>query len=116
MRRHLSSLIHTIGSGFFDVLVFFRLSLRDGSGLAAENLFLRKQLGLYVERKRNLRRATDSVRFTLAQLSRLFEWREALIIVKPDTLIRWHRKAFDCSGNGSPVPSAVHPSAPMFGS
>jgi len=34
------------------------------------------------------------MRFTMAQLSRFFEWRDALTIVKPDTLIRWHRKGF----------------------
>jgi transposase InsO family protein len=28
----------------------------------------------------------------MAQLSRFFEWRDALTVVKPDTLIRWHRK------------------------
>ena len=27
-------------------------------------------------------------------LSRLIEWRHLLIVVKPDTLIRWHRKGF----------------------
>src|SRR5262247_360990 len=27
-------------------------------------------------------------------LSRLIEWRRILTIVKPDTLIRWHRKGF----------------------
>jgi transposase InsO family protein len=59
--------------------------------VAAENLFLRKQLGLYIERKARARRATNAIRFTLAQLSRLFDWRNALTIVKPDTLIRWHR-------------------------
>jgi hypothetical protein len=32
--------------------------------------------------------------FTLAQLSRFFEWKDAVTIVKPDTLIRWHRKGF----------------------
>src|SRR5262249_27893579 len=53
-----------------------------------------KQLGLYVERKKKPHRATDSVRFTLAQLSRLFDWRSVLAVVKPDTLIRWHRKGF----------------------
>ena len=58
------------------------------------NLFLRKQLALYVEPKTKPYRATDAVRFTLAQLSRFFEWRDALTVVKPDTLIRWHRKGF----------------------
>jgi hypothetical protein len=50
---------------FVDVLAFVCLGLRTSSALAAENLFLRKQLGLYVERKKKPRRATDSVRFTL---------------------------------------------------
>src|SRR5215472_4785486 len=79
---------------FVDILTFLWLSLRLPSALAAENLFLRKQLGLYVERKKKPQRATDSVRFTLAQLAQLFEWRNALTVVKPDTLIRWHRKGF----------------------
>src|SRR5215471_18822589 len=59
-----------------------------------QNLFLRKQLGLYIERKIKPRRATDAIRFTLARLSDLFEWRNALTIVKPVTLIRWHRIGF----------------------
>jgi putative transposase len=77
-----------------DVLTFFGLCLRLPAAVAAENLFLRKQLGLYIEGKRKPRRPTDSVRFTLAQLSRLFCWQNALTIVQPDTLIRWHRKGF----------------------
>jgi hypothetical protein len=56
--------------------------------------FKRKQLGLFLEREVKPRRATDSIRFTLARLSEWFDWREALIVVKPDTLIRWHRKGF----------------------
>jgi len=85
MLRDVLILIRTVGRAFLDVLDFFRLNLRSGSGLSAENLFLRKQLALYVERNKKPRRATDSVRFTLAQLSRFFEWRDALTIVKPDT-------------------------------
>ena len=30
----------------------------------------------------------------MVTLSRMFEWRDALWNVKPDTLIRWHRKGF----------------------
>ena len=30
----------------------------------------------------------------MAALSRMFDWKNALIVVKPDTLIRWHRKGF----------------------
>jgi putative transposase len=86
--------LRTVFGIFVDLLAFICLSLQSPSALAAENLFLRKQLGLYVERKKKPQRATDSVRFTLAQLSRLFDWRSVLAVVKPDTLIRWHRKGF----------------------
>ena len=50
--------------------------------------------GLYVERKKKPRRATNSIRFTLAHLAGLFDWRDVLSVVKPDTLIRWHRQGF----------------------
>src|SRR5437773_8190140 len=83
-------LLGTIVGVFLDLLTFLQLTLRTPQAVAAENLFLRKQLALYVERKTKPHRATDAVRFTLAQLSRFFEWRDALTVVKPDTLIRWH--------------------------
>jgi hypothetical protein len=60
--------------------------------LAAENLFLRKQLALFQERQIKPRRATNSTRWLMVVLSRLFNWRTALVVVKPDTLIRWHRQ------------------------
>src|SRR2546425_13005376 len=87
-------LLGTIVGVFLDLLTFLQLTLRTPQAVAAENLFLRKQLALYVERKTRPHRAADAVRFTLAQLSRCFEWREALTVVRPDTLIRWHRKGF----------------------
>jgi len=93
-RDALWKLLRTSVGVFLDLLTFFRLMLRTPQAVAAENLFLRKQLALYVERKTKPHRATDAVRFTLAQLSRFFEWRDTLTVVKPDTLIRWHRKGF----------------------
>src|SRR5215813_9437123 len=90
----LVELVRNVLGVFIDALSFFRLTLRSPSALAAENLFLRKQLGLYIERQKKPRRATSRIRFTLAQLAKLFEWRDALMLVKPDTLIRWHRKGF----------------------
>jgi hypothetical protein len=76
-------------------LVGFALSgFRSRSQLAAENLFLRKQVALYRERHVKPRRADDATRITLAMLSRLIDWRAVLTIVKPDTLIRWHRTGF----------------------
>src|SRR5262249_21375595 len=86
--------IQTVFGVFMDGLMFLWLWLRPSAAVAAENLFLRKQLGLFVERKVKLRRATDSIRFTLAQLSRWFDWREALLVVQRETLTQWHRKGF----------------------
>jgi hypothetical protein len=68
------------------------LAARPRCALAAENLFLRKPLAFFQERKTKPRRADDSARWLMAVLTRLFDWRDALVIVKPETLIRWHRK------------------------
>jgi len=68
------------------------LGIRSSTALKAENLFLRKQLALYVERKTKPRRASDVTRLTPAFLSRLFAWRTALTIVRPETLIAYGQK------------------------
>lgn len=77
-----------------DLVRLIRSSFRARRALAAENLFLRKQLALFQERKVKPRRADDSTRWIMATLSQMFAWRDALWNVKPDTLIRWHRKGF----------------------
>src|SRR4051794_13817647 len=77
-----------------DVVRIVTISFRARRALAAENLFLRKQLALYQERKVKPRRASDATRWIMATLGQLFAWRDALCSVKPDTLIRWHRKGF----------------------
>ncbi len=90
----LSNLLQATLDLFLDAVRFIRLTLQRNRALAAENLFLRKQLALYLERQLKLRRARDATLFTLVLLSRLFAWRGALTIVKPDTFMRWHRKGF----------------------
>jgi putative transposase len=40
------------------------------------------------------RRANDATRILLVGLSRMLEWRQLLTVVKPETLIHWHRKGF----------------------
>jgi len=77
-----------------DVLMFLGAALRSRTALAAENLFLRKQLALYRERQVKARRARDATRVALVLLARCFDWRQALLVVQPATLIRWHRNAF----------------------
>ena len=79
---------------FADLLRFLVLSLRSKSSLAAENLFLRKQLAFYPERRIKPRRTSHPTRSTLVWLSRWFNWRSALIVVTPKTFIGWHRKGF----------------------
>jgi putative transposase len=77
-----------------DVWRFLLLCLRPSPALAAENLFLRKQLALYQERQIKPRRPTQATRMVLAWLARWFDWRHALVLVQPATLIRWHRQGF----------------------
>ena len=90
--------VRTVARVASNVMQFVASMLRSDAHLAAENLFLRKQLALYVERQAKPRRADDATRVTLAALSRLIDWRRLLTVVKPETLIRWHRKDFSCSG------------------
>jgi hypothetical protein len=66
----------------FSQLVLLRI--RSRRALAAENLFLRKQLALFQERPVKPHRATDGTRWVMATLSRWFDWRNALVAVRPD--------------------------------
>jgi hypothetical protein len=77
-----------------DLVRFLCLGLRSRTSLAAENLFLRKQLAFYQERKVQPRRADNPTRLTLVLLSRWFNWRDALTVVRPRTFIAWHHKGF----------------------
>jgi putative transposase len=77
-----------------DLFRFLVLFLRSESSLAAENLFLRKQLGFYQERKIKPRRTSPSAQVTLILLSRWFNWRRALTVVTPTTFISWQRRRY----------------------
>ena len=79
---------------FADLATLFWLFLRPRRTLAAENLFLRKQLALYQERGVKPRRPDAATRVSLVLLSRCFDWRNALVSVTPQTLVRWHRQGF----------------------
>jgi putative transposase len=78
----------------FDSVNLRAALFRSRVRLAAENLFLRKQLTLFQERKKKARPTTAADRFVLCRPAYLFDWRDALVIVKPGTLIGWHRSAF----------------------
>src|ERR1700756_4158542 len=90
LRSLLSILLITAGEG----IQFLWLAVWSRAELSAEVLFLRKQLAFYREHQVRPRRLTDAARFSLVLWSQLFNWRAALVIVKPETLIGWHRQGF----------------------
>jgi putative transposase len=75
-------------------VVFCRLLFRSRTTPSAEVLLLRKQLAFYEQRQVQPRRLHDSARFSLILWSRPCNWKAALVIVKPETAISWHRKGF----------------------
>src|SRR5215470_7257364 len=92
--RHLVQLPFILLTLLGDVVRFLRFCLRPPASLAAENLFLRKQLALYQERHVKPRRATNTTRLALVLLGRWCDWRQTLTIVQPATFTRWHRQGF----------------------
>jgi hypothetical protein len=57
---------------------FLLLCPHPSPALAAENLFLRKQLALYQDRHVKPRRAANTTRLGLIWLAQWFDWRQAL--------------------------------------
>ena len=79
---------------FWAFLRAARAGLRAQHALALENLALRQQLAVL---KRGTRRPklTHVDRAFWSVLSCLWSrWRDALIVVKPETVVRWHRAGF----------------------
>ena len=90
----LGELAHLARTLFVDAIRYIALCARSRTALAAENLFLRKQLAFYQERKVAPRRFDNVSRFILVLLSRAFAWKDALVNVTPKTFIGWHRAGF----------------------
>jgi hypothetical protein len=74
-----------------DAFRWVLLLFPSAEALRAENLFLRRQLALYIERGMRPHRVDPATRISLALLARRFDWRSALVVVQPATMIRWHR-------------------------
>ena len=74
-----------------DVVGLAVLAVRPRRSLEAENLVLRRQLALFKERGMKPRRIDAATRASLALLSRLCDWRSCLVVVRPETVVRWHR-------------------------
>ena len=107
----LTQSLNTLSFVACDLVRLLVLVSRSRRALAAENLFLRKQLALFQERKVKPHRAHDSTRLIMVILGRMFSWRDALVNVKPDTFLRWHRKGFRLFWRGRPH-SALGPGVP----
>ena len=76
------------------ILRTFISALRSHRALALENLALRHQLEV-LSRNSKRPRLTNRDRILWSILSGLCTgWRKSLIVVQPDTVIRWHRKGF----------------------
>jgi hypothetical protein len=70
-------------------------SFRTRLALQAEILALRHQISVMRRSVPSRPRLHASDRFLWILLSRLWpDWRAALVIIKPETVIAWHRKAF----------------------
>ena len=71
-----------------------RALAQDRTRLALENLALRQQLAVY-QRTNERPKINDGDRMFWSMACEFLEnWREHLVIVKPDTVVRWHRHGF----------------------
>jgi len=69
--------------------------LRSRAALELENLALRHQSGLLQRSSAKRPKLNRADRLLWIGLSRLWrEWRSTLVIVKPETVVAWHRAGF----------------------
>ena len=76
------------------LLGLFRRSFYSRRDLLLENLALRQQLVVLQRRKPKLRLARIDRLFWVAVRRLWPKWKQALIIVTPETVVRWHRAGF----------------------
>src|SRR5881398_1233533 len=86
------------------VLSLFRATVRDRDTLVAENLLLRHQVAVLTQptRKRPRLRIRDKLFWVVVRALRS-DWRQHLVVVRPESVIRWHRQAWRSSGAGALV-------------
>ena len=103
LQRLVDGCLHALSSRFARWTKPLRTSLplatvadlgRSKSELIAENALLRQQL-IILTRQVKQPACTKTDRVLLVLLARLVRtWQQALVIVQPDTLLRWHRELF----------------------
>jgi putative transposase len=76
------------------ILFTAKSTVKTHRELALENLALRQQLAVLKQSKKRPKLSNTDRCFWI-MLSRAWKnWSEALIIVKPETVTRWHRQGF----------------------
>ena len=76
------------------LLAWLRAALMPQTALALENAALRQQLTVYLRTQRRARLQRSDRVFWVA-LRRLWpDWTRALVIVKPATVVAWHRAGY----------------------
>ena len=84
------------------VLAVLASPFKSKSRLEAENAVLRHQLIVLRRKVQGRVRLTNNDRWFLIQLYRWFpSILNVLTIIRPETLVRWHRPAFAITGVGS---------------
>src|SRR5919201_1616905 len=78
------------------LLSLIRATMRDREALVAENLLLRQQLTVLTRptRKRPRLCARDQLFWVVVRALRRGDWRRHLVLVRPESVIRWHRQAW----------------------
>ncbi|HMD15713.1 MAG TPA: hypothetical protein VKH18_03525, partial [Terriglobales bacterium] len=77
------------------LLAAVRAIFRSRAALKLENLALRHQIGVLQRSATKRPKLTAEDRVLWVVLSRVWRgWRSALAIVKPDTVVAWHRAGF----------------------
>ena len=93
-----------------DLMRFAGLLFVSREALLAENWLLRRPLARYKERGIKSRRVDAATRVWPAVRSRLFDWRTAWVVVRPETWVRWHRPGWclfwrdKCRSGRPPIP------------
>tara|TARA_R110002096_G_scaffold427984_1_gene639096 strand:- start:2137 stop:3153 length:1017 start_codon:yes stop_codon:yes gene_type:complete len=79
----------------FILLQWLRLLLRSRASIQAENVVLRQQLGVLRRKVPKRPRLTGWDRLAFVLLYRMFpKTLDSIVIVKPETVVRWHRAGF----------------------
>jgi transposase InsO family protein len=78
----------------YALLATARSSLKPQRELALENLALRQQLAILKRETKRPKLNNADRAFWVALCSLWSDWQSALVLVKPETVIGWHRKGF----------------------